>query len=109
MRKKLSPSNPVVKIRWEGWESAALTITIAAMILQERMGVEVEFVSSDGTFSYESVYEQLASGEVDAAFEVWLPGNEEEFEQYASLDTSGDKPVIAFELNRTSSSFAIAK
>jgi len=53
-KRATSPSNPVVKIRWEGWESAALTITIAAMILQERMGFKVEFVSADGTFSYES-------------------------------------------------------
>ena len=61
------------------------------------MGFEVEFVSTDGYVNYEPVYEQVASGEVDAAFEVWLPGSEEDFEQYASFDTSGDKPGLAFE------------
>jgi hypothetical protein len=94
-KRATSPStNNVVKIRWDDWETTQLTSMVAAIILQERMGLEVQFVSSSGPTK--DVYEKVASGEVDAAFEVWPAGREKLFNKYASFNTSGDKPVQAF-------------
>jgi len=59
------------------------------------MGFEVEFVTNtEKPSNYQ--FEQIASGEIDVSFELWPTGKEKLHTQYASFNSTGDKPVHAF-------------
>ena len=84
------------KLRWEAWESAQLTTAIAAILLSEQMGVNVELVPpGDNDYGFQ-VYEDITTGRMHAAFEVWPTGKEDEFERFASFNASAAAALGAF-------------
>ena len=54
------------------WASSKYTTQIARILLEERMGVDVEFVNFNGP-TYQ-IYELVANGIIDADFETWGGG-----------------------------------
>jgi ABC-type proline/glycine betaine transport system substrate-binding protein len=64
----------VVRLRWDDWMTSQLSTTVAAILLQERMGYDVRLVTPVGVTR--NVYRDVANGAYDAAMEIWPAGKE---------------------------------
>ena len=75
-----------------------MTTATASIILRERLGFDVEFVSK---VSPRKMYEKLAAGEIHLAFEAWPASNPTEFNKYTNLDagTTGEALVRKYSYN----------
>ena len=94
-QKNKEEDNRKVKINYTDWsESIAITL-LAATVLEEKMGYEVELKLTD----VETVYSELGSGESDFFADAWLPRTHQQyFRQYESnIDTVG----VVFQKPRT--------
>ena len=61
-----------LRVHNASWASSKYTTQIARILLEERMGVDVEFVNFNGP-TYQ-IYELVANGIIDADFETWGGG-----------------------------------
>jgi glycine betaine/proline transport system substrate-binding protein len=73
-----------IKIGWTAWSDAELVTKLAARILEERMGYEVELLQTDIAPQYQG----LATGSIDVMLMSWQPGTHEDY-----LRKVGDKVV----------------
>jgi len=84
-----------VRLRWDSWATSRLATTVAAILLREQLGLEVELVSGSGQGNAE-IYELVATGALHAAFEVWPLGKEASFANFASFDVGSGRGALAF-------------
>eukprot|EP00930_Biecheleria_cincta_P039858 TRINITY_DN27358_c0_g1_i1.p1 TRINITY_DN27358_c0_g1~~TRINITY_DN27358_c0_g1_i1.p1 ORF type:complete len:878 (+),score=132.75 TRINITY_DN27358_c0_g1_i1:97-2730(+) len=82
-----------LKLRWDAWATSQLATSVAAILLQDRLGIEVELVRSSSSMG---VYEAVATGTIHAAFEVWPAGKEAAFSKFASFESCSEKSARAF-------------
>jgi glycine betaine/proline transport system substrate-binding protein len=64
-----------VRIGWTAWSDAEFTTKLAARVLEERMGQEVELVQTDIAPQYQGI----ASGDIDVMLMSWLPGTHSDY------------------------------
>ncbi len=82
---------PKLKVQWDAWETSQMTTSVAAIILRERLGFDVEFVTG---VSPRNMYAKLADGEIHLAFEAWPASNPAEFNKYATADSETGKSRV---------------
>jgi len=63
-----------VKIGWTAWSDAEFVTKLAARVLEERMGQEVELIQTDIAPQYQG----LAQGDIDVMLMSWLPSTHED-------------------------------
>ena len=64
-----------ITIGWTAWSDAEFVTRLAAEILQDRMGVEVELVQTDIAIQYQG----LANGDIDVMMMSWQPGTHADY------------------------------
>jgi hypothetical protein len=79
---------PKLRVQWDAWETSQLTTSAAAIILREKLGFDVEFVTG---VSPRNMYAKLAEGEIHLAFEAWPASNPAQFNEYATADSKTGK------------------
>lgn len=75
-----------IRIGWTAWSDAEFVTKLAARILEERMGYEVELLQTDIAPQYQGI----ATGSIDVMLMSWQPGTHEDY-----IKKVGDK---AFDL-----------
>lgn len=73
-----------IRIGWTAWSDAEFVTKLAARILEDRMGYEVELVQTDIAPQYQG----LATGSVDVMLMSWLPSTHGDY-----MENVGDKIV----------------
>jgi glycine betaine/proline transport system substrate-binding protein len=73
-----------IKIGWTAWSDAELVTRLAARILEDRMGYEVELLQTDIAPQYQG----LATGSIDIMLMSWQPSTHEDY-----VKKMGDKIV----------------
>jgi glycine betaine/proline transport system substrate-binding protein len=68
-------AEPDVRIGWTAWADAEIVSKMAAIILQQGMGYDVELTLSDISVQYRGV----AEGDLDAMLMSWQPGTHEDY------------------------------
>lgn len=71
-----------VRIGWTAWSDAEFVTKLAARILEERMGQEVELVQTDIAPQYQGV----ATGDIDVMLMSWLPGTHSDYMEKVGAD-----------------------
>ena len=66
---------PTVRIGWTAWSDAEFVTRLAARILEQRMGQDVELVQTDIAPQYQGV----ASGDIDVMLMSWLPSTHADY------------------------------
>lgn len=92
-----------VRLNWDSWATSQLATMVAAILLKEQLGLEVELVPGSGQGAAE-VYEAVATGAVHAAFEMWPGGKEDYFRRFASFDKCSGRGARAFNTSITARS-----
>jgi len=64
-----------VRIGWTAWSDAEFVTKLAARILEDRMGQDVELIQTDIAPQYQG----LASGDIDVMLMSWLPGTHSDY------------------------------
>jgi glycine betaine/proline transport system substrate-binding protein len=73
-----------IRIGWTAWSDAEVVTKLAARLLEERLGLEVDLILLDIGLQYQG----LAAGDLDAMLMAWLPKTHE-----AYMDKVGDALV----------------
>ena len=81
---------PKLRLQWDSWPTSKITTSLAALILSEKMGFDVELVERYGS---RDVYPGMASGSVHLAFEAWPASNPETYAQFVDVE---DPQVLGF-------------
>jgi len=71
-----------VKIGWTAWSDAEFVTKLAARVLEERMGQEVELIQTDIAPQYQG----LAQGDIDVMLMSWLPSTHEDYMDSVGAD-----------------------
>ncbi|MBK5967264.1 MULTISPECIES: glycine betaine ABC transporter substrate-binding protein [Thiorhodovibrio] len=64
-----------IKIGWTAWSDAELVTKLAAKILEDRMGYDVELIQTDIAPQYQGV----ANGDIDVMLMSWQPGTHADY------------------------------
>ncbi|MDT8410752.1 MAG: glycine betaine ABC transporter substrate-binding protein [Wenzhouxiangellaceae bacterium] len=73
-----------VRIGWTAWSDAEFVTKLAAKVIEQRLGQDVELIQTDIAPQYQG----LASGDIDVMLMAWLPGTHEDY-----MDKLGDDIV----------------
>jgi glycine betaine/proline transport system substrate-binding protein len=73
-----SDSKPVIKLAENPWSASQLNVAVAKILLEEKLGYQVEVVSIDENAQWPA----LASGDLHASLEVWPSGHAENVAEY---------------------------
>ena len=87
-------AEPDVRIGWTAWADAEIVSKMAAIILRQGMGYDVELTLSDIGVQYRGV----ADGDLDAMLMSWQPGTHENYlQRYESTWTKKESlpPLLA--------------
>ncbi len=76
--KTTKTEKPVIKLVTLPWDSAALDVAVARIILEQKMGYPVELVPSTSNDQFEAV----ASGAAHASLEVWTTSQPARVQEY---------------------------
>ena len=90
--KKVLPSPftlPTLRVHWGEWTTMQLSTSVAAILLSEKMGFDVQLV--DGKTSKQA-YEDLAEGEIHLSFEAWPKSNQAEFDRFTKQFEPAEEP-----------------
>ena len=68
-------SGKTVKIGWTAWSDAEFVTKLAAKILEDRLGQDVELIQTDIAPQYQGV----AKGDIDAMLMSWQPGTHADY------------------------------
>lgn len=71
-------SKPVIKLAENPWSASQLNVAVAKILLQEKLGYQVEVVSIDENAQWPA----LATGDLHASLEVWPSGHAENVAEY---------------------------
>jgi len=82
---------PTLRLQWDTWSTSQLTTSLAATILHEQLGFEVELVKK---LSSSEVYDGLSTGDVHLAFESWPASNPGKYTEYAAPAAGGPPPRV---------------
>lgn len=64
-----------IRIGWTAWSDAEFVTKLAAKLLEERMGYEVELLQTDIAPQYQGI----ATGDIDVMLMSWQPGTHEDY------------------------------
>ncbi len=71
-------SKPIIKLAENPWSASQLNVAVAKILLEEKLGYQVEVVSIDENAQWPA----LASGDLHASLEVWPSGHAENVAEY---------------------------
>jgi glycine betaine/proline transport system substrate-binding protein len=71
-----------IKIGWTAWSDAEFVTKLAAKLLEDRLGYEVELVQTDIAPQYQGV----ANGDIDVMLMSWLPGTHGDYLEKVCTD-----------------------
>jgi len=71
-----------VKIGWTAWSDAEFVTKLAARVMEDRMGQDVELIQTDIAPQYQG----LASGDIDAMMMAWLPETHSDYMESVGAD-----------------------
>ena len=81
-----------LRLQWDTWPTSQITTKIAEIVLHEEMGFDVELKSAlSAAEPTTRIYQKMAEGEIDAAFELWPYGKE-----VVLVDSFSLSPPLAF-------------
>ena len=83
--------NGVVEIGYFNWSDAMFTSHVAAYIIREKMGKEVEMIQADPA----AVYQGVSSGDLDFHTDAWLPETHADYYEQVAEDTVSLGPVYS--------------
>src|SRR5262245_11579313 len=69
--REATAATPALKIAVNPWMASALDAQIAQILLQEKLGYQVELISIDENAQFPA----LAKGDLDATLEIWPSGH----------------------------------
>ena len=81
---------PKLILPWDSWATSQMVTAVAAILLSERLGFNVQLVSGRTT---RELIEALSKGEVHMAFETWPASNLETFEAFVNKADSSVQAV----------------
>ena len=84
---------PSLRLQWDSWKTSQITTSVAAIILSEYLGFDVEFVPGA---SPAAVYSSLSKGDVHLAFESWPQSNADVFARFTSANASSQVQAVAY-------------
>ena len=73
-----SDSKPLIKLAENPWSASQLNVAVAKILLEEKLGYQVEVVSIDENAQWPA----LAAGDLHASLEVWPSGHAENVAEY---------------------------
>jgi ABC-type proline/glycine betaine transport system substrate-binding protein len=86
-------SLPSLRLQWDSWTTSQMTTSVAAIILSEYLGFDVEFVPGA---SPAAVYSSLATGDLHLAFESWPESNADVFARFTGANASSQVQAVAY-------------
>ncbi len=78
----LSAYADTVRIGWTAWSDAEFITKLAAQVIEDRLGQDVELIQTDIAPQYQG----LASGDIDVMLMAWLPGTHEDYMEAVGSD-----------------------
>ena len=72
---------PELRIQWDSWEASQLTASVAAIILQERLGFTIKLELGR---SSKQMYAALSTGDLHVAFQAWPSSNSDAFREHVT-------------------------
>ena len=73
---------PKLRLQWDSWKTSQLNTAVAAIILSEQLGFDVELIRAGS--SPGDVYKNMANGRVHLAFESWPESNAAKFREFVT-------------------------
>jgi glycine betaine/proline transport system substrate-binding protein len=89
-----SGDKPTIKLIANTWPASELNVTVAANLLKNQLGYDVEIIALDE----QAQWDAIAGGDADASLEVWPSGHGERIAQYIDeqkvVENGGDLGVV---------------
>ena len=84
-----APDNPFQKFKLRlaanGWATHQLTTNVAAILLREKLGFDVELVLPESDETTSDIFQKIDLGGVHVDVELWPQGNEHLFDLYEGV------------------------
>ena len=94
MSSTVHAQDKVIRLIENNWSASSLNVHVAAIILEEELGYEVEIIALDENAQWAAI----AAGEADASLEVWPSGHTEDVAQYIDdlgvIENAGELGVV---------------